>query len=105
MVVKRRGSSTPEGYCAAAISIPRTCSTEIIPRALVNEKCVSAFEFSRIMRDRHLDQVAAPWGNAAAHSSFKVLGSRGFPASANFAIAARYGSSASERLPARRPPT
>src|SRR6516165_10731833 len=36
------------GNCAAAVSIPLACSTVIIPSALVNEKCVSAFEFSRI---------------------------------------------------------
>ena len=89
------------GYCAAAISIPFTCSIEIIPRALVKEKCVSAFESNRMMPRPSARSGGNTIGKAAAHSSFRALDSRGLPTSANLAISARCGLSASERLPAR----
>src|SRR3981081_1438583 len=85
---------------AAAIAIPLACSTEIIPRALVKEKCVSAFEFNRIMPRPSSRPGGSTIAKTAAHSSFNLLDSRGFPTSANFAISVRCGFSASERLPA-----
>src|SRR5262245_17627847 len=42
-------SQQARGYCAAAISIPLACSVEIMPSALVKEKCVSALEFTSMM--------------------------------------------------------
>jgi hypothetical protein len=103
MVVKGDDPTRLRIVCGGNLN-PLTCSTEMIPRALVNEKCVSAFEFNRIMPRPSSRSGGSTIGKTAAHSSFKLLDSRGLPTSANFSISVRCGFTASERLPARHRP-
>jgi hypothetical protein len=75
----------------------------IIPSALVNEKCVSAFEFSRIKPSPSSRSGGSTIGKTLVHSSVSALDPRGRPVSANAAISPRCGSNASARLPPKRP--
>jgi hypothetical protein len=90
------------GNCAAAVSIARACSTVMIPSALVNEKCVSPFEFSRIKPSPSSRSGGSTIGKTLVHSSVSALDPRGRPVSANAAISPRCGSNASARLSPKR---
>src|SRR5271165_5163012 len=65
-------SQQARGYCAVAISIPLTCSAEIKPSAFVKEKCVSAFEFNRMMPSPSSRSGGITMGKTLAHRSASV---------------------------------
>ena len=64
------------------------CSEETIPRALVNEKWVSAFEFRMIIRNPSCVFGGLTIGNMIAHSRAKEIERPTEPLSAKAAILA-----------------
>ena len=87
------------------MSMPRACSYDIIPSALVKEKCVSAFEFSTITPSPSSVSGGSTMGNTAAHRLARRSDRRIDPLSAKASIAARCGSSACASVSPRRPET
>ena len=85
------------GYCAVTILIPRICSAEIIPSALVKENCVSTFEFSRMNPSPSSVSGGTTMRKDLAPKVRERFETSGLPVSANRAISARCGFNASAR--------